>query len=381
MRRVLLPVLALVLVTSCTGGSEDAAPAPAPPAAPATAAPALQTEPEDVAQVSAEVYAPGPGKTVTELEDVVVEEVVVEEVRSPDAVVDGRTVPGVVVPGFTLPAQVADAGCTIEYDAPAGCLPAVEISASRLPGVVVPARTLPEQRLPDGRVLPALVQEGWVQETEVEPGGRSEQRCQVEREGARVVGPVVRSPVIRRNLLRGVFLEPQVLRPATCGAQGCVPAVLLPATSLPPVAVPAAVVQAAVLQARVLDRAPDVEVLDGEGSTAYVTPGDVLFDTGSAALRRGALPSVDAVAAQVLRLDRGAAVTVDGHTDDVGSDADNQALSERRAAAVADRLVGEGVPRDRLTVRGFGEDEPAADGTGAQARQLNRRVVVGVADS
>ena len=152
----------------------------------------------------------------------------------------------------------------------------------------------------------------------------------------------------------------------------------LPGVSVPALAVQAVALPAAALRARLLDRDLDVEVLDGEGGTAYVTPGDVLFDTGSAALRRDALPSVDAVAEQLLSEAGDGDITVDGHTDDVGSDADNQALSERRAAAVADRLVRRGVARDRLTVRGFGEDEPAATGTSPQARQRNRRVVIGV---
>ena len=116
---------------SCTG----AAPAPHPsrPTPPSVAAPwssppprrpALEAEPEQVAQVSAQECAPGPGRTVTELEDVVVEGVVVPEVRTADSVVDGQTVPGVVVPGYTLPAQVADAGCTVRVPQRAGRLPA-----------------------------------------------------------------------------------------------------------------------------------------------------------------------------------------------------------------------------------------------------------------
>ena len=254
----------------------------------------------------------------------------------------------------------------------------MEISSARLPGAVVPGRTVPEQRLPDGRVLPAEVQPERVREPQVLEGRRAEQRCQVERAGARVVGAVVRGPIVRGPGVQGPLLTPLELRPLACGGQGCVPAVQLPAVLVPAATVPAVTVPAAVLQGRLLERAPDVEVLDGDDATAYVTPGDVLFDTGSAELRGDALPSVDAVAEQVLRLPDRAAVTVDGHTDDVGSDADNQRLSERRAAAVADRLVRQGVPRDRVTVRGFGEQEPAADGTSDGARRRNRRVVVGV---
>lgn len=47
---------------------------------------------------------------------------------------------------------------------------------------------------------------------------------------------------------------------------------------------------------------------------------------------------------------------------------------------MADRLVAEGIARERITTRGLGETTPAAPGTSDDARQTNRRVVVGVSD-
>jgi OmpA-OmpF porin, OOP family len=65
---------------------------------------------------------------------------------------------------------------------------------------------------------------------------------------------------------------------------------------------------------------------------------------------------------------------VEGHTDSTGSHEYNQALSERRATRVRDVLMDNGVPPQRLTVRGYGETDPIADNATQEGRQANRRV-------
>jgi outer membrane protein OmpA-like peptidoglycan-associated protein len=67
-----------------------------------------------------------------------------------------------------------------------------------------------------------------------------------------------------------------------------------------------------------------------------------------------------------------------GHTDSVGVDSYNQALSERRARATADYLVSQGVNRARLRATGRGESEPVADNGLADGQQRNRRVEVAI---
>ena len=74
-------------------------------------------------------------------------------------------------------------------------------------------------------------------------------------------------------------------------------------------------------------------------------------------------------------------ISVNGHTDDVGSDAYNQKLSEKRAQAVYDYLIQAGLPADVLTVRGHGKSRPLVPGTSEAARAKNRRVELGIADS
>jgi outer membrane protein OmpA-like peptidoglycan-associated protein len=71
-------------------------------------------------------------------------------------------------------------------------------------------------------------------------------------------------------------------------------------------------------------------------------------------------------------------IDVLGHTDSTGSDAYNQTLSDRRAQSVADYLVGHGVTRARIGVRGYGESQPIASNDTDLGRAENRRVEIKV---
>jgi OOP family OmpA-OmpF porin len=71
-------------------------------------------------------------------------------------------------------------------------------------------------------------------------------------------------------------------------------------------------------------------------------------------------------------------IVVEGHTDSTGPAAYNQGLSERRANAVRDYLVAEGVEAEKITTVGKGEEEPVADNSTAEGRALNRRVELDV---
>jgi outer membrane protein OmpA-like peptidoglycan-associated protein len=65
---------------------------------------------------------------------------------------------------------------------------------------------------------------------------------------------------------------------------------------------------------------------------------------------------------------------VEGHTDNQGNAAANQALSEKRAQAVVTWLSGHGVAAARLAAKGFGQTKPAADNSTEDGRAKNRRV-------
>jgi outer membrane protein OmpA-like peptidoglycan-associated protein len=74
-------------------------------------------------------------------------------------------------------------------------------------------------------------------------------------------------------------------------------------------------------------------------------------------------------------------ISVNGYTDDVGSDEYNQKLSERRAQAVHDYLVEVGLSRDILSVQGYGKSRPLVPGTSEEARAKNRRVELGIVNT
>lgn len=104
-----------------------------------------------------------------------------------------------------------------------------------------------------------------------------------------------------------------------------------------------------------------------------VTLGDVLFSTGQSRLQGEGARTMDKLAAFLRRYPQRTAA-IEGYTDSVGSEASNQSLSDRRANAVMDALVGLGVPGNRLRSRGFGEARPVASNDTAEGRQMNRRV-------
>ncbi len=74
------------------------------------------------------------------------------------------------------------------------------------------------------------------------------------------------------------------------------------------------------------------------------------------------------------RAARACAIEIGGHTDSDGSDQTNQALSERRAQAVADYLTPHGIPGDRFTTRGYGETNPIVPNDSAAHKARNRRI-------
>ena len=111
-----------------------------------------------------------------------------------------------------------------------------------------------------------------------------------------------------------------------------------------------------------------------------ITMGDVLFGTDLARLNAEGMRSAQKLA-DVLQQNPQRTVLVEGFTDSTGATAHNQALSERRAAAVQNALLELGVARERVAIRGFGESYPVAANDTAQNRQLNRRVEIVLSDN
>lgn len=106
-----------------------------------------------------------------------------------------------------------------------------------------------------------------------------------------------------------------------------------------------------------------------------VTLGDLLFATGQSDLKPEGLRSVVRLA-EFLKRNPERTAAIEGYTDDVGSEAANQGLSDRRARAVQDALLQMGVAAPRLSTQAYGESRPVADNATAGGRQMNRRVEV-----
>lgn len=104
-----------------------------------------------------------------------------------------------------------------------------------------------------------------------------------------------------------------------------------------------------------------------------LTLGDVLFATNRADVKPGSMEQLRRVAA-FMQENAGVRLRVEGNTDNTGSPAYNDALSSRRANAVADVLANSGVERSRIEAIGRGQGNPVASNDNAAGRQQNRRV-------
>lgn len=101
--------------------------------------------------------------------------------------------------------------------------------------------------------------------------------------------------------------------------------------------------------------------------------GDVLFAFNQSELTPTAKSQLDSIMGKLEDADV-VSIKVVGFTDSVGSDAYNQALSQRRASSVAEYLLSQGVAPNKLTSEGIGESQPVADNETDEGRAKNRRV-------
>jgi len=100
----------------------------------------------------------------------------------------------------------------------------------------------------------------------------------------------------------------------------------------------------------------------------------IYFNTGSAQILEESRPTLTAVA-KLIKQSKVAVLTIEGHTDNIGTAQYNQDLSEKRAAAVRQSLVADfGVPAARLTAKGYGLTRPVETNATPEGRAHNRRV-------
>ena len=108
-------------------------------------------------------------------------------------------------------------------------------------------------------------------------------------------------------------------------------------------------------------------------------PNDISFDSGRYDIKPNLRPILDQFA-QGLSQQPSTEVRIIGHTDNVGSDALNNALSVNRAQSARDYLVTRGVSASRIAIDGRGEREPIADNSTEAGRARNRRIDIFLAE-
>lgn len=97
------------------------------------------------------------------------------------------------------------------------------------------------------------------------------------------------------------------------------------------------------------------------------------FDTGKSELKSDGEATVKEIAA-MLKAAPAMKISIEGHTDNVGTAASNQKLSEARAKAVMDAVAKAGIAKDRLAAKGLGQTVPIADNRTDEGKAKNRRV-------
>lgn len=106
---------------------------------------------------------------------------------------------------------------------------------------------------------------------------------------------------------------------------------------------------------------------------AVVVLNNIFFESGKADLLEASRTELRRVG-RLMSLNPEMKIEVSGHTDDVGKDQDNLLLSQKRANAVRDHLLKQGIPSARILPKGYGESKPLNNNSDESKRQLNRRI-------
>lgn len=113
------------------------------------------------------------------------------------------------------------------------------------------------------------------------------------------------------------------------------------------------------------------EKLNKEGSVALY----INFETGKSDIKAESQKIIDQIT-EMMRANPSLKVSIEGHTDNVGSPADNKSLSEARAKAVMKTVVASGVEASRLSTKGWGQEKPVAENKTEEGKAKNRRVEI-----
>jgi OOP family OmpA-OmpF porin len=131
----------------------------------------------------------------------------------------------------------------------------------------------------------------------------------------------------------------------------------------------------AILCAAFLLACSDSETMRDEMEKKGFVTLHINFETAKSDIKPESQHIIDQVV-DLLMEDESLRVSIEGHTDDVGSAASNKTLSENRAKSVMNAIVAKGVDRSRLSTKGWGQEKPIADNKTADGRAKNRRVEI-----
>jgi outer membrane protein OmpA-like peptidoglycan-associated protein len=100
---------------------------------------------------------------------------------------------------------------------------------------------------------------------------------------------------------------------------------------------------------------------------------DILFDTGKSTIKEESLPIIDQIY-ELMNSNESLNISIEGHTDNVGSPESNKTLSDARAKSVMNAIAAKGINKSRMTSVGWGQERPVADNRSEEGRAKNRRV-------
>ena len=121
------------------------------------------------------------------------------------------------------------------------------------------------------------------------------------------------------------------------------------------------------------------EVTSADILTALNTEGHIAlyinFETGRSDIKPESQLILDQIA-EMLKTNSALKISIEGHTDNVGSLTSNQTLSENRAKSVMNALISKGIDKNRLSSKGWGQTKPIADNKSQDGKAKNRRVEI-----
>lgn len=100
---------------------------------------------------------------------------------------------------------------------------------------------------------------------------------------------------------------------------------------------------------------------------------NVFFKKKSSEFEKESFPELNRFV-EFLKVNKKITIEIQGHTDNKGEPAENLALSEKQAQAIADYCISKGIKSERMTVKGFGQTRPIGFNKDEEGREMNRRI-------